>query len=375
MSTQDDKRRPSKKRIFLFLTYFVFLAALAEGVCRVYIMHVFKTPIPSRSEVLYTYYPELEGAVNATIQREDAVIDILFLGGSVLRMQRNRIQRLLREKLGERTGSLVRIHNAAASAHTSRDSLHKYRELSDGEFDLVLYYHNINEVRANNCPDGMFRDDYSHYSWYEEIGAVIDHREMTATAIPFVVEKVFAGLRRHWGRKEYVPKDDPNPEWLGYGSTVKTAGPFEQNVRQVLDMARERGDPMLLMTFAYYVPNNYSFDAFKAKSLDYIRHSIPIELWGIPANVVAGIEAHNGVIRRLARDYPEAHYIDQAALIPKEGKYFNDICHLSPLGCELFVEAIVTGIQVTDSISQRTNAKTPSQVGGRLVGDAGIASD
>jgi hypothetical protein len=75
------------------------------------------------------------------------------------------IERLLDEKLNYRASRTACIHNASHPAHTSLDSLYKYRELQDKSFDLVIIYHGINKTRANNCPPHVFQADYSHYAW------------------------------------------------------------------------------------------------------------------------------------------------------------------------------------------------------------------
>ena len=52
-------------------------------------------------------------------------------------------------------------------AHTTLDSYLKHKALHNKTFDVVVIYHGINEVRANNSPPEIFKPDYSHYAWYE----------------------------------------------------------------------------------------------------------------------------------------------------------------------------------------------------------------
>src|SRR5258707_744797 len=67
-------------------------------------------------------------------------------------------------------------------AGSSRDSLIKYLQLGDDQFELVIVYDGINDVRMNCCPREQFRDDYSHCSWYYEIQKLIDAGRMPANA-------------------------------------------------------------------------------------------------------------------------------------------------------------------------------------------------
>jgi len=94
------------------------------------------------------------------------------------------------------------------------------------------------------------------------------------------------------------------------------------------------------MTFAYYVPKDYSYEKFKSCQLDYtfLEWSAPIEEWGAPTNVTKGIDAHNEVIQELAQEHKEVLFVDQAILMPHSGVYFRDICHLTPAGFEKFVD-------------------------------------
>jgi len=98
------------------------------------------------------------------------------------------------------------------------------------------------------------------------------------------------------------------------------------------------------MTFAHYVPANYGLKAFRAKKLDYAKHECPIELWGKPANVVAGVAQHNAALRELAAQHGDVVFVDQHALLPKSAQCFDDCCHLTETGCRMFVENVVQAL-------------------------------
>jgi hypothetical protein len=111
-----------------------------------------------------------------------------------------------------------------------------------------------------------------------------------------------------------------------------------------------------LLTFASYVPEGYSKEAFQTKRLDYGKHLFPIELWGLPANVEKGLEVHNAVIRKLARQArPGVFFLDMEQAIPKQGQYFDDICHLSDRGYELFADELASALlRVEEARATRT---------------------
>ena len=70
-----------------------------------------------------------------------------------------------------------------------------------------------------------------------------------------------------------------------YGRTGSTG------VYELIALAEQRGDPLLLMTFAYHIPSNYTDEAFKAKTLDYASHHDPLRLWGTADNMPRAIDA------------------------------------------------------------------------------------
>ena len=50
------------------------------------------------------------------------------------------------------------------------------------------------------------------------------------------------------------------------------------------------------MTFAFYIARIILLENFKNKSLDYGKHSYPVEIWGEPENVKSTILAHNEIV-------------------------------------------------------------------------------
>ena len=101
---------------------------------------------------------------------------------------------------------------------------------------------------------------------------------------------------------------------------------------------------MLLMTFALNIAEGYSKDAFEGLELDYTRHRSALRWWGTPEAVLAGVDAHNAVVRELAAKR-RTLFVDQALLIPPERRMYNDVCHLTVAGSELFVEHMMDSLK------------------------------
>ena len=158
-----------RRRRYLILLQVALTLVIFEIGSRWYVRYVHGMPLQEPDAAFYRYYPEMRRLDAAEITKSDDFYDILFLGGSVLDGSLAEIRTLL-ESENAVTGLQFRVHSVASSAHSSLDSQYKYKHLADDQrFDLVVFYHGINEVRANNIPTGNFREDYTHYSWYGQV--------------------------------------------------------------------------------------------------------------------------------------------------------------------------------------------------------------
>jgi hypothetical protein len=136
---------------------------------------------------------------------------------------------------------------------------------------------------------------------------------------------------------------------------LKTPPVFKRNVEEVMVLAESRDQPFLLLTYAYYVPDDYSNERFIERDLDYsfTDESVDTEVWGLAVHIQAGIEAHNGVTRKIAAEHPELPFFDMERFMPKDGKYFIDICHWTNLGQERFVQGITKTLRTRPEILRR----------------------
>ncbi len=323
------------KRRFFWFWYVCVLVVLLETFSRAFLMFSVQVPFWKPSQIVLKYYPELRNVQDVNKER-GKYFDILFLGASTLRQG---IEPQLRNQLQNRTTRKVRIFNLAKNAHSSLDDYYKYKFLQKRGFDLVLLYDGFNEVRANNCSAAMFKTDYSHYSWYEQINIIEAHPEINVVSFPYVIHDLFVKVVRKITRAQYVPTNWPNKEWTRYGCDIKTKGPFRDHLNKILALAERKGEKFLMMTFAYYIPDGYSQEKFDKKALDYGSHHLAIEVWGAPACVEKGILAHNEIVKEFI-GRSQVLFVDQAALIPAKGIYFNDVCHFTAEGTKIFVDNI-----------------------------------
>ncbi|MBS0264758.1 MAG: SGNH/GDSL hydrolase family protein [Planctomycetes bacterium] len=261
-------------------------------------------------------------------RHSDEHFDVLLLGGSVLTPAWGSVEHCLEEKFHEMAGDRVRIFNLAWPAHTSRDSLIKYWLVAGEEFDLVIVYDGINDVAMNCCPAEEFRDDYLHFSWYREVAEAIDTGRMSLPIrLSDQVQLVGQGLLR----------TDIGPQTAEFGREIKTVRTLRRNHEELLSTAAARGDPVLLMTFAYNIPLEAG-DQPAAEDGSQESPGERLTCWGKSKYVAAALDAQNAAIRGLAESHPDVLFVDQTPLMPEGQGLFNDACHLSTAGSRRFVE-------------------------------------
>lgn len=337
---------PMKQTLGLSV-YVFYLFVLLEVGSRAYWTVAHDVPLLRMEDIFYVYYPEVETARQSHCGDEG--LDVLLLGASVLNNRVSpAIEPLLSAELGARYDQPVCVHNLSRLGHTTLDSYYKLEHIADLPFDLVVVYHGINETRANNCPSSLFRGDYGHYAWYEKINALMEHDEISYLVLPWTLRYAYLEFISRYYPRRYVPRDVPENElWLSMGATVKTKKPFRRNLTSIRQLAKGNGSPVVLMTFAHHLPRGYTRERFDERQLDYSvsRVAMPVEVWGLPQHVVHGVDVHNRIIRDIAGNHAEVIFVDQEKAIPKSGRFFADICHLSVDGQRLLVENIMGALE------------------------------
>lgn len=314
-----DSTSPSPRRRRWFVaTYIAFLVMIVVAVLRL---------VRVEADVWDYYYPELRssGAVSAPTSRDDGMLDVLTLGGSVLLQIESALENRLRSELGDR----VRYYHLSTTAHTSRDSLLKYQQLSQQKFDVVILCHGINDVRMNYWPQADFQDDYTHCPWYASLQRDSSGGQLTL-----------------WNRlMDFASQEGlgpPPPGKYPLGRDLKTATAFQSNLQQLASAAVNRDDRVVILTMAHYLPENYTREAFRDGQLDYgvgdVKYAA--ELWGKPEQVAAGITEHNRRTRAVSQQHENVQLVDLEQQIEASGHNFSDICHLTRIGQQRVVDVV-----------------------------------
>jgi hypothetical protein len=308
-----------------------------EALCRAYWTVSVGVPFFRTDKLMLTmFYPEASAVEQAEIRRGDGSFDVLLLGASVIDAKLGKVGNLLEDQVQRQTHRRVKIHNVAAAAQNTLDSLYKYRLLTDQEFDLVIVYHGINETRANNCPSEVFRSDYSHYGWYRRVNQLAAHPEVGWFVLPYTVARSLRLVRETLWPPEEVPTHRPKPEWLEFGSEYKTLEPFRANLMSIASLAKRRDQPLLLISFALHPEHT------GVKPTGISRHYTG--LWGDFDNVIGAVAAHNQILSEIADADPAVSFIDSDRQMPKQDRFFDDICHFTKIGAGVFARIIADGV-------------------------------
>jgi len=331
-------RRSPARRILFAAIYLVWLSVLGfGGVALFWWIQYGQLPQsePSQELVWRHYYGEVfdDEIADAKPSLDDDRLDILLLGGSVMEQTGPYFE----EYFAERSDLDAAVSMVARAAHNSRDSALKYTQIADKPFDFVLVYNGINDVPMNYIPPERFDLGYRHCSWFHSLERRLAiGRIHLKDAIRDTVER-------------YAVRSRPDEDMLPYGATIKTPPALKRNLEQIVELARQAGSTPVLMTFGHYIEPGYDRESYLAGEYNYGegQFGMAVEDWGLPEHVPAIMAAQNEAIRELAAE-KNVLLIEQAELITGRDNYC-DVCHLSYVGCELFVKNVMDVILAAES--------------------------
>jgi hypothetical protein len=320
-----------------FLSVGFFLLILAEISTRRYWKKKHKISFSDPSRWLYALYPELRSVRKGQPSRSDPFYNILILGTSTLTDEWGAVGSYLSEQLAERGYREARVFNLSGNGRTSRDHRIRYAALGGYHFDLVVVYTACSEAKVNNTPPAVFKEDYSHMPRLAAANQIARYQRKTLFGLVYTLRALVLQLRIKLNRDSFIPAFKPREDWLPYGRELKSTAAFHRNLTEIIRLASQRQEKLVLVTCAIQSDEEYSLTAFKEKRLNYVRHSLPFETWGLQSNVLKAVLTHNEVMRELAQQHTEIGLVDEEKLMAGEWRYFNDPCHLTVVGSMKFV--------------------------------------
>ena len=306
-----------------------------EAGSRLFWKFKYDVPLSRPGDLIYVFYPTVRDARLESHRPDPSHRDILVLGGSVLDEMRDGFA-----DLSARKGGNLRFEVAAQVAHTTLDSRRKYQMLEDLPYDEVLLYDAINDCKYNSVPAKLFDDEYTAYPFYKLTSALLHHPEVKYAVLPYTLYFAWVNLREIGKNEWQKPVVIARRNWIRFGSNIKSAQTFRQNLDDIVRRAQLHGQTVHLLTFASYIPQDYTEEKFRAGKLDYAHPRLRVAVWGNATDVRNCINRHNQIIREIAVEHSNVHLVDMESAIPGEGRLFDDACHLSTLGKERFFHAL-----------------------------------
>jgi len=311
--------RHKKKELILLMICCVVCLVILELFSRILFANANRLPFTYSAEEMI--YPAL---FNIKQNYTDKGVNILLLGGSVL-FQNSKYF----EKMGGRYG--FTFYNAAYIAHTTLDSMYKYKYLvkNNLKFDYVIFYHGINDVRLNNIPPEFFQDDYSHYYYYKLINQTFKYKEpkfdlFVNSTLGYNLYNLFCRVYSltRFRKTEFIPYDIPVPELTKYGHVIKTKRSFLNNLTRIVEISKIQKATLITPYFAFQPT--------------YVNTEMT-PIWGKPQNVVKGIIRHNEIVAEMQESLITIN-TDQISVSRSN---FKDICHFTDQGKKIFSELII----------------------------------
>jgi hypothetical protein len=329
---------------------FLWVIFIVEFTLRLGLVLLGGTSFLKPSEFIYHFYPMAKTVREQYKNSDKTAFKILILSCSTLHRDWGNFEELLSKELKKTEDSLGLstknnvVFSTAGIGFSSADNLNCYRLLADLKFDLVIFYGGINDARFNNCPSEVFKQDYGHLPWNNEINTLQRHTEINYTVLPFFIDYTYQLALQKINKLQFIPEHYAcRIHWWKYGSSLKSLSSFEKNTYSILQLAQKKRETLLFISYCFFSPENYSLSNFKTQSLRYNfqTNSRETEIWGFPKNVVAFLNSSNNILQQ---KYNANCYSLVLPNISSNPDFFADICHFSPSGLSAFCKQLAEEI-------------------------------
>ncbi len=249
---------------------------------------------------------------------------VVLLGGSTSfsRVYVDVVRQHLTTHLKASKVTVVSVGKPRYTSHTNRVMVE--RLLPELSPDVVVLYLGINDNIYNTFPWLRNAPDVGYFDW------------RSRTSIFFRLLKYHVVDKRLRSTPGFSADGLRSPEIL------------RGNVQAIIRIAELNNVRVVLSTFAVALPSN------DPKLVERINSQEPVmeHFWGRVESTLLGVAAHNQVMKELAATHalPLAPAAD---VIPKDGKHFGDICHLTTQGNRLLGETIAEGILPPVNVADR----------------------
>jgi lysophospholipase L1-like esterase len=245
---------------------------------------------------------------------------VLCLGDSVTfgpMGEKNPYPYIAREQLSKTTTPRpVEVINAGVGGHSSANMRFRINRLMRFKPDVVVIFAGWND---------MFSDDFASYADLRGPVSSFWHLDMRKNVRSYLVDAMMTAAARN--------KNRPIP--VAYSSSEFVPFNFEYNLREIVSVVAARNARAAIMTLPSLIPNEQEAPTPAMIKKVMFPQSIGAGDYGTFRTIY---RAYDAVIRRVAADTGSA-LIDTASLFDDQKRprvsFFEDTCHLSPLGHKL----------------------------------------
>ena len=330
------------KKLVAYIIILVVILGSLELTSRTFLSLKYSSSFFQPSKIIDSYYPMV--AQIKTQYKHDDSPKILVLSSSALTGEWGDFAKHFEEYLNTKDQNW-QVFNAAGVGFSSQDNLNTLKLLADLDFDHIIFYNGINDVRLNNCPPDLFDSNYRHISWSNETYTILKHAEMNIFTLPFFLDYHFQLLKAKYCSSCFIAKNYHDQEaWQAYGNNFKSLKTFSNNTAAIIE-AKPKESSLHLVSFATYIPQDYTFEKFANHQLDYNFHenSREVEVWGKPENVSTYMLYANDSLSKLDCPTNTVYYKDIRPYI-RNPEYFADVCHFSQPGIAQLAELIADSV-------------------------------
>lgn len=312
---------PGMRTIFIISLFLLFLLEIGSRCYYKFKDRAFNIIAPNFETLMY---PELK-----KIKNHSESYSILILGESVT--ESILFSKFLKTRLEEGSHAEVKIDNLSKYANTIMDSYYKYSRIKN-HYEYVVISHGLCDCRMQYTPYSLGTDNY-YFCWeYIKKKIVFAHPENRIVVTPMMLHLLTAWINyRLNGYSAYERKGRINKSWYHYGKTIKNNCVFAINLDRIVSLAKSKNEKLIIMPIAIYLADGYTENKFQAGVLDYKdKTEYPAEIYGDPENLEAFVSLYNKEMKQ--KESKNVRVMDIA--IPRNGKYYRDICHLTDAGVE-----------------------------------------
>ena len=327
-----ESARRHRLRILLIAT--LLSLATAEVITRWLLRGNTPAGMVFRDDLLYSYAPHTQvgdlelndmGCIGDSLAERRSEEELVVLLGGSTSFSRRYVEAVRKRLVSLAPDRSFRLFSCGRPRYTSyMNRVQLDQILTRASPDFVVLYMGINDNIYNSFPWTGDLPRVGYFDW-----------KTLRTSIAFEL------LRYHLVDKAWRSTPDFDRE------TLRSPEIFRRNIEAMISTARSAGARVILSTFAIGLPtDDRALEAHIDRGEARMQH-----FWGHVEPTRLGVSSHNEVTADLAAQY-DLPLANVAAAIPRDGRHFGDICHLTPAG-----EAIL-GTTIADAILQASPPPT-----------------